>query len=152
MRGGEGGSRISSGFSTSFLQSVRLMRIRRPRLHPPASKSKAFAKVVTFRKRRRGKDRENARNEEQADRRAERERERFRRDGKVRVETGGGERGEGGVRGRKEWDGTRTSLCVSRGGTERLLRGNFSETRDVYRDSLRIKLFLLSTLTNRPVC
>lgn len=49
MRGGEGDSRISSGFSTSFLQSVRLMRIRRPRLHPPASKSKAFAKVVTFR-------------------------------------------------------------------------------------------------------
>lgn len=72
--GGGGGSRISSGFSTSFLQSVRLMRIRRPRLHPPASKSKAFAKVVTFRRGRRGKDRENARNEEeQADRRAGRE-------------------------------------------------------------------------------
>lgn len=72
--GGGGGSRISSGFSTSFLQSVRLMRIRRPRLHPPASKSKAFAKVVTFRRGRRGKDRENARNEEeQADRRTGRE-------------------------------------------------------------------------------
>ena len=26
------------------------MRIRRPCLHPPASKSKAFAKVVTFRR------------------------------------------------------------------------------------------------------
>lgn len=42
--------RISLGLSTSFLQSVRLMRIRRPRLRPPASKSKAFAKVVTFRR------------------------------------------------------------------------------------------------------
>lgn len=49
------------------------MRIRRPRLHPPASKSKAFAKVVTFHRGRRGKDRENARNEEQTDRRAGRE-------------------------------------------------------------------------------
>lgn len=46
------------------------------RFHPPASKSKAFAKVVTFRRGRRGKDRENARNEEQTDRGAGRRKER----------------------------------------------------------------------------
>lgn len=45
-----GGGRISTRLSTSFLQSVRLMQIRRPRLHPAASKSKAFAEVVTFRR------------------------------------------------------------------------------------------------------
>lgn len=145
MRGGEGGSRISSGFSTSFPQSVRLMRIRRPRLHPPASKSKAFAKVVTFR-REDGKDRENARNEEQADRGAGREREipkrPFRRKGESRNER----KGAGGG---KEWDGTRMSLCVNRG---EIAAWKLQRTRDVYRDSLRIKPFLLSTLTNRPVC
>lgn len=94
-----GGSRISSGFSTSFLQSVRLMRIRRPRLHPPASKSKAFAKVVTF-------HREDAEKTERMQGTRSRQigepegkRERFRRDGKAR----GGTEGEGG--GGEEWNG-----------------------------------------------
>lgn len=92
--------------------------------------------------RRRAKDRENARNEEQADRR-----ERFRRDGKVRVETER-ERGRG-----KEGMGwyANVSLRESRRNGE-IAAWKLQRTRDVYRDSLRIKLFLLSTLTNRPVC
>lgn len=36
-------------------------------------------------------------------------------------------KGERRRRRRVEWGGTRTSLCVSRGGTVRLLRGNLSE-------------------------
>lgn len=39
------------------------MRIRHPRLHPPASKSKAFAKVVTFRREEDAEKTENVENE-----------------------------------------------------------------------------------------
>lgn len=71
-----------------------------PSASPPTCvQIEGFRKSCDIPPRRRGKDRENARNEEQTDRRAGREeRERFRRDGKVR----GGTEGEGGG---EEWNG-----------------------------------------------
>lgn len=70
------------------------MRIRRPRLHPPASKSKAFAKVVTFHREDAEKTEKMQGTEEQTDRRAGREEGDSEEMERREEERGGGEKEE----------------------------------------------------------